>query len=203
MPSAKFYDITAQRNFFSFFTFCNVFIYFFCGTKKPTWWLTLTNSVCFPQPGVSVAGQITPDDLAFGQNADEDGDGDGRDDNGHQELPVLRAVLARRSRQSVCKRESYDLRSRSEPCSIINFVVVDFFVVLWSGLNTNTWCILATKLEMKEQLTDRNNDGLFSTCDALPFCVVFGVGMNPVVFNVLSILVFVQPLTGCVFSCVD
>lgn len=117
--------------------------FFFFLAQKPTWWLTLTNSVCFPQPGVSVAGQITPDHLAFGQNADEDGDGDGRDDNGHQELPVLRGALARRGRQSVCKRGKYD--SWSDLCSIIN-LDCGFLccVVVW------TWFIMAAKLKMKE-----------------------------------------------------
>lgn len=38
---------------------------------------------------------------------------------------------------------------------------------------------------------------------ALPFCVVLDAGVNPVAFNVLSILLSVQTLTGCVFSCVD
>lgn len=163
--------------------------------QKPTWWLTLTNSVCFLQPGVSVAGQITPDHLAFGQNADEDGDGDGWDDNGHQELPVVRAVVAHRRRQSVCKREKYDLRSWSDPCSIIN---LDCWflccVVLWIEYQNWRW---------------KNNSQIeiimvyFSTCDALPFCVAFDIGVNPVAFTVVSILLFVQTLAGCVFTCVD
>lgn len=53
-----------------------------------------------------VAGQVTPDHLAFGQNGDDDGDGDGCAEDGHQELPVVRGICARRLRQGGCKRGS-------------------------------------------------------------------------------------------------
>lgn len=70
---------------------------------KPTWWLTLTDGVRLPQPGVSVAGQVLSDHAAFGQNGDEDGEADGDGDNGHQELPVFRDLCFRCP--SACKRE--------------------------------------------------------------------------------------------------
>lgn len=60
---------------------------------QPTWWLTLTDGVCLPQPGVSVAGQVLLDHAAFGQKGDEDGDADGDGDNGHQEIPVFRDIV--------------------------------------------------------------------------------------------------------------
>lgn len=53
-----------------------------------TWWLTLADIVDLPQPCVSVAGQIVPDHLTFGQQGDEDGDWDDGDQEAHQEHPV-------------------------------------------------------------------------------------------------------------------
>lgn len=70
---------------------------------KPTWWLTLTDGVRLPQPGVSVAGQVLSDHAAFGQNGDEDGEADGDGQNGHQEPPVFRGIYFRWP--SACKRE--------------------------------------------------------------------------------------------------
>lgn len=73
-------------------------------SKKQTWWVTLANGVCLPQPCVPVAGQVASNHLAFGQKGDDNGSGDGCDQYGHQELPVVRGVFAFLACQSVCKR---------------------------------------------------------------------------------------------------
>lgn len=88
---------------------------------KPTWGITLANVVSLPQPGVPVAGQVASNHLAFSQEGDEDGDGDGCNQDGHQELPVLAdefAWLAQRVcvREKVEKRKSQLYSNRSNCC---------------------------------------------------------------------------------------
>lgn len=86
---------------------------------KPTWWLTLTDGVRLPQPGVSVAGQVLSDHAAFGQNGDEDGEADGDGDNGHQELPVFRDLCFRCP--SACKRERKKKKSQKYYNNIMSY----------------------------------------------------------------------------------
>lgn len=72
---------------------------------KQTWRFTLADGFCLPQPGVPVAGQVTPNHVAFGQKGDENGDRDCCDEDGHQELPVVRDMFLSLVLQSACKRE--------------------------------------------------------------------------------------------------
>lgn len=39
----------------------------------------MANGIWLPQARVPVAGQVTPDHLAFGRKSEEKGDGDGRE----------------------------------------------------------------------------------------------------------------------------
>lgn len=89
--------------------------------QNQTWRVTLANSVCLSQPCVPIAGQVTPNHLAFSQKGDENWDRDGCDQDGHQELPVVRGIFACWVYQRVCKREklitsyfiSYDCEAAS------------------------------------------------------------------------------------------
>lgn len=58
-----------------------------------TCWVTMANGVCLTQPCVSVAGQVAPNHLTFSQKGNDNGDRDGCDQDGHQELPVVRGWL--------------------------------------------------------------------------------------------------------------
>lgn len=78
--------------------FCNV-----CREIHQTWWFTLADVICFSEPRVSVAGQVTQNHLALSQKGDEEGDTDGRDQYAHQELPV---VTGRLRCCSICERIS-------------------------------------------------------------------------------------------------
>lgn len=44
----------------------------------------MANGIWFPQARVPVAGQVTPDHLAFGGKGKEKGDSDGRDQDTNQ-----------------------------------------------------------------------------------------------------------------------
>lgn len=70
-----------------------------------TWWCTLANHVCLPQACVPVAGQVTPNHVAFGHQGDEDGDRDNWHKDSHKELPVVRLRFVSRVWRSFCKRE--------------------------------------------------------------------------------------------------
>lgn len=51
--------------------------------------VTLAGCVPLDQPGVTVTGQVAADQLAFGQDSDEEGEGDGRHQYCYQVLPAF------------------------------------------------------------------------------------------------------------------
>lgn len=77
--------------------------------KEHTWWSTLADVVGFSQPCVAVAGQVMSNHLTFSQECYDDWDGDGWDQDGHQELPL---VVSNASLDCVCKRQKDELLLR-------------------------------------------------------------------------------------------
>lgn len=137
----------------------------FMGAKQ-TWRFRLADGFCLPQPGVPVAGQVTPNHVAFGQKGDENGDRDCCDEDGHQELPVVRDMFLSLVLQSACKREKKkDFRPwsvvivKKPPCLIVN---LDFHS--WHcGMHLNSQCLVTPTSNQADQTLSLVSRWLFFT----------------------------------------